>query len=560
MINNVRFFDGERMHEPSAIWISDGRISEIGPTLADRTATNTIDGAGKTLLPGLIDAHVHTFASAQRDAVTFGVTTLIDMFTSPAELVGAREARDRFAATTEAALFSAGMLATVEGGHGTQYGIEMEVLSGPADAPGWVARRKAAGSDFIKLVYMPYARSIRSLDRETAAAVIAAAHDVGLLAVAHVSSLEGAREMLQAGVDGFVHVFADALADDAFVQSAVQHGVFVIPTLAVIAMADGQSTGPALIDDPHLGPLLTPTAKNNLRQDFGRPAPAFQLDLALQNVQRLHTAGVPILVGSDAPNPGTHHGVSVHAELALLVRAGLTEIEALAAATSLPARIFGTSSRGRIEAGARADLVLVDGQPDSNILDTRKIDRVLRNGVPVGKLVVYGSEDAGDSLSLSGLLGDFDEGLAAPEGLIWSETTDARMGGASTATRAFVERGQGQALEITAEIVRGFPYPWAGVYLGPAREGLVGNLGDARAIAFDIRGTPATYRLMVFASGMIGPPPTAEFAVSEDWQRVEIPIDSIAGVQRDQFSGMTIVTPIIVGEYRFAVDNVELMP
>ncbi|MEM9530031.1 MAG: hypothetical protein AAGA23_03875, partial [Pseudomonadota bacterium] len=57
-INNVRFFDGERMHEPSSIWISDGRISEIGPMLADHTATNTIDGAGKTLLPGLIDAHV----------------------------------------------------------------------------------------------------------------------------------------------------------------------------------------------------------------------------------------------------------------------------------------------------------------------------------------------------------------------------------------------------------------------------------------------------------------------------------------------------------------------
>ena len=110
---------------------------------------------------------------------------------------------------------------------------------------------------------------------------------------------------------------------------------------------------------------------------------AFQFEAALATVAELHAAGVELMAGSDAPNPGTAHGASLHHELELLVRAGLTPTEALRAATTTPARRFGLSDRGRIAPGRRADLLLVRGDPTADITATRQIERVWKNGAPV---------------------------------------------------------------------------------------------------------------------------------------------------------------------------------
>jgi imidazolonepropionase-like amidohydrolase len=104
---------------------------------------------------------------------------------------------------------------------------------------------------------------------------------------------------------------------------------------------------------------------------------------ARDSVRRLHDAGVPILAGTDAPNRNTVHGASLHEELAQLVDVGLTAQEALAAATSRPADAFGLRDRGRIAVGKRADLLLVEGDPTRDILDSRRILTVWKNGFRV---------------------------------------------------------------------------------------------------------------------------------------------------------------------------------
>lgn len=109
------------------------------------------------------------------------------------------------------------------------------------------------------------------------------------------------------------------------------------------------------------------------------------VDEALETVRRLHEAGVAVLAGTDVPNPGTAHGISMHRELELLVRAGLTPMEALAAGTSLPADYFALDDRGRISAGRRADLLLVRGDPTTDILATREIAAIIRSGVLVDR-------------------------------------------------------------------------------------------------------------------------------------------------------------------------------
>jgi imidazolonepropionase-like amidohydrolase len=102
---------------------------------------------------------------------------------------------------------------------------------------------------------------------------------------------------------------------------------------------------------------------------------------AVQNVKAVSAAGVTILAGTDGPLPPTEPGKSLHRELELLVEAGLTPLQALAAATSAPARAFGLPDRGRIAPGLRADLVLVDGDPTVDITATRRIVAVWKRGV-----------------------------------------------------------------------------------------------------------------------------------------------------------------------------------
>ena len=123
LFRDARVFDGTRVIERTSVLVSDGRIAEIGASIAPPADAEVVDAAGKTLLPGLIDAHTHAFGDALRDALVFGVTTELDMFTDAhARARAARGAGGRQRAG-RADLFSAGTLVTAPGGHGTEYGI-----------------------------------------------------------------------------------------------------------------------------------------------------------------------------------------------------------------------------------------------------------------------------------------------------------------------------------------------------------------------------------------------------------------------------------------------------
>lgn len=387
-IRDVRVFDGERVIARANVVVRDGRIDEVGEHVAIPTGAHVVDGRGRTLLPGLIDSHVHAWGGALQDALNFGVTTVLDMFGDPATLRELKPARESLAPVRHADLFGAGFLATVAGGHGTQFGLNVPTLTGPGDADAWVAARIADGSDFIKLVYEPKGPNglgppFPSLDAATMAAVVQAAHTRGKLAVAHISRLGPAREALAAGVDGLVHVQADAPPDATMLALAAERRAFVVPTLAVNAGITGGRTRFELAADPRMAPFLSPEQRETLTAEWPDRVSVFRAGVPAQAVRALRAAGVEILAGSDAPNLGTAQGASMHEELALLVDAGLTPVEALAAATSHPARRFALPDRGRIVRGARADLLLVDGDPTVDIRATRAIVSIWKNGARI---------------------------------------------------------------------------------------------------------------------------------------------------------------------------------
>ena len=348
----------------------------------------TIDGAGKTLLPGLIDAHVHAFpTNALREAEALGVTTVLDMANSP-ELVKADKAAEDSGAGLEGAdILSAGTLATVPHGHGTEYGIPVPTLTTPAEAQDWVNQRIAEGSDYIKIILedgSAFGHPIPTFDRPTVNALVQAAHKRHKMAVLHIGSYAEAREAIDAGGNGLMHLFVDRMPEADFGEFAAAHNVFVVPTLSVLLSAtSANDEGKALAADKRLSDYLGPDDLRNLHASIFtmlNPTRPMHYEATTESIRQLKAAHAAILAGTDAPNPGTTFGASLHGELELLVRAGLTPEEALTAATARPADCFGLTDRGRIAAGQRADLLLVEGDPTANITDTRNIVDVWKSG------------------------------------------------------------------------------------------------------------------------------------------------------------------------------------
>jgi imidazolonepropionase-like amidohydrolase len=388
----VRVFDGERVRENVNVVVRDGRIVSIGNGASRELPV--VDGTGRTLLPGFIDAHGHVpNITGLRDAMRFGVTTVLDMLTRVEVIQTHKAQRTRMTQTDLADLYSAGHPVTSPNGLGTQFGIPFPPLRPSDDVRAFIKARIAEGSDYIKILYEPGAPLFTTISRGTLAAVVAAAHAEGVMAIAHVSSIVGARDAVRSGVDGLAHGFSDTLLDESLAKEMVARNVFVIPTLSILAAFQAKPIGPSLADDPRVAPFLTPAQKTGLVSPGPGPqhpmAPylvRFKIDVASENVRRMKTAGVRMLAGTDAPNLGAF-GVSLHGELELLARAGLTPAEAIRAATQAPAQAFGLSDRGRIAAGARADLVLVNGNPLEDVRLTRAIARVFKNGYEISRTI-----------------------------------------------------------------------------------------------------------------------------------------------------------------------------
>lgn len=398
-ITNARVFDGETVLDADTVTIANGVIAGIGQPPPG--GPRIIEGGGATLLPGLIDAHAHPTDQGLRQALSFGVTTVIEMGGAPRS----REDRARIAADDELAdIRSAGLPLTAVGGHPNELLVgrdeliapdetwrpeasRLPDLSDPADLSEFIAQRVEEGSDFIKLLAEEGTvlgfPGLPELSLDIFAAAVREAHSHGKIVVAHALTRAATLAMVSIGVDGLSHIFLDLPHTESIVEAVAAAGIFVIPCLVLNRSITG-TTGADLAADPRVASRLDGTWMHALRSSFDT-WPGGDFGSSLRTVGALHRAGVSILAGTDtaAPDPehgGLAQGASLHHELELLVVAGLSPAEALQAATSVPAHHFGLDDRGRIRDGARADLVLVDGDPTTEITDTLRTRAVWRHG------------------------------------------------------------------------------------------------------------------------------------------------------------------------------------
>lgn len=575
LVQDVRVFDGKAVHERRSVLFEGGVIVDADFRGAPPAGSRIVGGAGRTLLPGLIDAHTHAFRQLDLPLL-FGVTTQVDMFTAVPLM---QEVKGSMAAGRNAGradMFSAGTLATAPNGHGTQYGLPIPTLSRPEQARDFVDARIAEGSDFIKIVLEAGGQgtsSMNSLDLATARALIVAAHLRGKLAVVHVSNERDARAALEAGADGLVHLFLGAAPDrqavDGLARLARTRGAFVIPTFAVLESMAGVR-GDDLLADARLAALVDREGAATLKARYGAQARPQALAAPKAVTAALRKAGVPILAGTDAGNAGTLYGISMHRELAALVEAGLSPAEALAAATSAPAAAFRLGRRGCIARGCKADLLLVEGNPAADVRATRHIVEVWKDGQSANPLrdarrQRVAQESGGatrQALPPDGRISHFSASrLGSPFGSGWLPSTDQFAGGKSTVRLdVLAPLPDGQVpLAVRATVAPGLPFAWSSVAFMPGAQPMQpADLSAAKILRFKVRGDGKTYQVMMMGAGSQRPA-MVPFVAKGEWEEVSVPLSAFAGIDPAAVAMLAFSAGPQPGDYRFELADVRLL-
>ncbi len=408
VVRSVMVFESESgaLTGPSDVRFDGGRVLAIEPpgTTAPSKGMVEVDGAGKTLLPGLIESHAHVLGDgdfipgmrlpdvelAFTSAIACGVTTVVDTGDWERPLLTWQRRLRRGAAGP--ALYFVGRVVTVPGGHpaallkefappSVHAFVDRNLVTQVASADeveAVIAQRVAIGARAVKLVLDDLPPGVPQMDDALLAAIVKEAHASELEVWAHVGEPEDITQGLVAGVDLFVHVPNRGVIRDEDVAEMARRDVPIMTTLHVFRriaeLARKDVALSALEQD-----LAHPRPMRAYAEELADyEIPAAMTGFATANaagqagmsasVKKLHDAGVRLLAGSDTSNVGSFLGPGLHHELDLLVEAGLTPAEALTAATWTPGTHLDPDALfGAVRVGWQADLLLVDGDPTADL-------------------------------------------------------------------------------------------------------------------------------------------------------------------------------------------------
>jgi hypothetical protein len=412
LIRDVRVFDAKikQLSEPADVYVNDGRIAAIYPAGSPaKDPATVIDGAGRALLPGLFDMHTHEDAWNAALQVAGGVTTSRDMGNDNANIA---EMRANIAAgrTVGPHIEPAGFIEG-ESPFSASGGFVVASVAEAEQAVDWYAQR---GYRQVKLY--------NSIKPEWAAPIAAYAHERGLRVSGHVPAFSRSERVVREGYDELQHINQlmlnfvsepdtdsrtivrfnlvaerskdldlDSQAVREFIALLAERQTVVDATLATFEGSWTQKPGEvnpamaAVVD--HL-PVATRREYHTNETDVsGGRLETYRASWKrmLEFVGRLHAAGVPLVAGTD-----DLAGFMLHRELELYVQAGVEPGEAIRIATENGARYAGVlADRGTVERGKRADLILVDGDPTTNISDIRKVSYVLKDGAGFAPADIY---------------------------------------------------------------------------------------------------------------------------------------------------------------------------
>jgi imidazolonepropionase-like amidohydrolase len=381
-------------------------IQAAGDPLPD--GARIINGKGRTVIPGLINAHGHLgllnndSASAShynkaniirqlKKYASYGVTGVLSLGTDQDLIFALRDSSQK-GLLPGAILYTAGYGFGVTGGvPPVSFGNKIMRPHTPEEAAQDMRALATLKPDFVKIWVDNAGQNVPRIAPAVYQAIIQEAHRHGLRVAAHVYYLEDARRLVQSGVDVLAHSVRDQEIDDTLVAEMKQKGVFYIPTLSLDKYNLLVTDNPAWINDPFFRTSLEPnvieritseTFREKQRNDSTLPRKKAAFETAKRNVQKLHKAGITIVLGTDSgAQPIRAQGFSEHLELQLLTEAGLTPMEAIVAATRNAAKMLGIDKQyGTLEPGKKANFVVLDGNPLQDIQQTHRLDGVWKYG------------------------------------------------------------------------------------------------------------------------------------------------------------------------------------
>ncbi len=353
VITNVDVFDGETIRQDVDFVFKDSVIVAIGKSTAKhKNGASFIDGSGKTILPPLINAHVHIASPENlKEALGVGIFAMMDMFTLDSRANYLRTFND---STDYAHYYSSNVGATVPNGHGTQYRVQIPTINDTLTAVDFVKDRVSFGADYIKITQE---NTMAKLSNAQLHEIIEAAHKYHKITVAHISALDDCHELIEHNVDGFAHIWyrMPSFAPVEMLQAMKDKGIFIIPTLSVIEKAI-QNT-----DSSELKNLLT-------------------FHQVLEEVNKAYHKNITILAGTDARNYGMNYTTQYFDELVFLSKAGMNNLDVLKAGTSNIYKAFKLKEFDNLTENNIANFILLDGKPHINLKDIYLKKRIWKHG------------------------------------------------------------------------------------------------------------------------------------------------------------------------------------
>jgi len=412
VLKGATIIDGTgRAPQQNGVLVLDGeRILAVGAPAKVKVPrrARVLDLTGRTIMPGIINAHGHVGLVAggqnRADAYTrenvqaqllqyerYGVTSVLTLGLNR-DLVYELRDEQRRGAVPGASLFTAGRgIGAPDGAPPVPVAPDQVYRpTTPTEAVAAMQETAAHKPDFVKIWVDDVFGKFPKMEPAVFKAVIEAAHAAGIKVASHVFYLADAKAVIENGVDALAHSVRDQPVDDELVAMMKKRGTFYVATLNVDASFFALADDPALLDDPFLTSALAPESVQQFRSpeyrakvagDPNVPKARAALANGMRNLKTLHDAGVHLAFGTDSgANPARIPGWAEHRELELMVRAGLSPMDALVAATRGSASMLGASDRGTLQNGKRADFIVLQANPLEDIRNTRKLVSVWHAG------------------------------------------------------------------------------------------------------------------------------------------------------------------------------------